>query len=47
MKIFKKLDIYVLKNFLGIFFMTFAICCFILLMQLLWMRINDIVGKGV
>ena len=36
-----------LKNFLGLFFMTFAICCFILLMQLLWMRINDIVGKGV
>ena len=47
MKILKKMDVYVLKNFLGIFFMTFAICCFILLMQLLWMRINDIVGKGV
>ena len=47
MKMLKKMDIYVLKNFLGIFFMTFAICCFILLMQLLWMRINDIVGKGV
>lgn len=43
----KKLDTYILKNFLGLFFMTFAICCFILLMQLIWMRINDIVGKGV
>lgn len=47
MALFKKMDRYLLKNFLGIFFMTFAICCFILLMQLLWMRINDIVGKGV
>ncbi len=47
MRLVKKLDIYMLKNFLGLFFMTFAICCFILLMQLIWMRINDIVGKGV
>ncbi len=47
MKLLKKLDVYMLKNFLGLFFMTFAICCFILLMQLIWMRINDIVGKGV
>lgn len=36
-----------LKNFMGVFILTFMICCFILLMQLLWMRINDIVGKGV
>lgn len=43
----KKLDRYMLRNFLGLFLLTFAICCFILLMQLLWMRINDIVGKGV
>ncbi|MCR4664260.1 MAG: LptF/LptG family permease [Paludibacteraceae bacterium] len=43
----KKLDLYVLRNFLGLFLLTFVICCFILLMQLLWMRINDIVGKGV
>ena len=43
----KKLDRYMLRNFLGLFFLTFVICCFILLMQLLWMRINDIVGKGV
>ncbi|MBR1923080.1 MAG: LptF/LptG family permease [Paludibacteraceae bacterium] len=43
----KKLDRYLLRNFLGLFLLTFAICCFIFLMQLLWMRINDIVGKGV
>ena len=47
MGMIKKLDTYILKTFLGLFFMTFAICCFILLMQLIWMRINDIVGKGV
>lgn len=43
----KKLDLYMLRSFMGLFFLTFVICCFILLMQLLWMRINDIVGKGV
>ncbi len=43
----KKLDLYMLRSFLGLFFVTFVICCFILVMQLLWMRINDIVGKGV
>ncbi len=47
MRFIKRLDIYMLRNFLGLFILTFMICCFILLMQLLWMRINDIVGKGV
>ncbi|MBQ0076796.1 MAG: LptF/LptG family permease [Bacteroidales bacterium] len=36
-----------LRNFMGLFLLTFMICCFILLMQVLWARINDIVGKGV
>ena len=43
----KKLDIYILKSFLGLFIFTFVICMFILLMQFLWMHINDLVGKGV
>lgn len=47
MALMKKMDKYMLRNFLGIFALTFTICCFILLMQTLWMRINDIVGKGV
>lgn len=36
-----------LRNFLGLFLMTFMICCFILLMQFLWMHVKDLVGKGV
>ena len=43
----KKLDVYILKSFLGLFIFTFVICMFILLMQFLWMHINDLVGKGV
>lgn len=43
----KKLDVYILKNFLGLFLMTFMICIFILLMQFLWMHVKDLVGKGV
>ena len=36
-----------LRNFLGLFVLTFFICVFILLMQFLWMHVNDLVGKGV
>ncbi len=43
----KKLDIYMLRNFLGLFVLTFMICIFILLMQFVWMHVNDLVGKGV
>ena len=47
MSLIKKIDLYVLKNFLGIFLMTFVICIFILLMQFVWMHVTDLVGKGV
>ena len=43
----KKLDIYLLKNFLGLFLATFFIAIFILLMQFVWMHVKDLVGKGV
>lgn len=43
----KKLDVYMLKNFLGLFLMTFFICAFILLMQFMWMHVKDLVGKGI
>ncbi len=42
----KRLHRFVLKSFLGPFFMTFFICVFILLMQFLWKYIDDMVGKG-
>lgn len=42
----KKLYLFVLKTFMPIFFMTFFICLFILLMQFLWRYVDDLVGKG-
>ena len=47
MKVIKKIDIYLLKNFLGLFLATFFIAIFILLMQFMWMHVNDLVGKGI
>lgn len=47
MRIAKKIDIYLLKHFLGLLAMTFLICIFILLMQFVWLHIKDLVGKGV
>lgn len=47
MRIIKKIDVYLLKNFLGLFLMTLFICIFILLMQFMWMHVKDLVGKGV
>lgn len=35
-----------LQTFLPLFFMTFGICLFIVLMQFLWKYIDDMVGKG-
>jgi lipopolysaccharide export system permease protein len=46
-KIIKKIDIYLLRNFLGLFLATFFIAIFILLMQFMWMHVNDLVGKGI
>ncbi len=43
----KKIDGYLLKHFLGLLMVTFLICIFILLMQFVWMHVNDLVGKGV
>lgn len=47
MKFVKKIDVYVLQNFLGLFAATFFVAIFILLMQFMWMHINDLVGKGI
>ena len=41
------MDLYMLKNFLGLFAATFFICIFILLMQFVWLHVKDLVGKGV
>jgi lipopolysaccharide export system permease protein len=47
MKVIRKIDIYLLRNFLGLFLATFFISIFILLMQFMWMHVNDLVGKGI
>ncbi len=43
----KKLDIYIIKSFLAYFFMTFFISVLILLMQVAWKEMPNLVGKGV
>jgi lipopolysaccharide export system permease protein len=42
----KKLDLFILKSYLGPLIMTFFIALFILLMQFVWKYIDDLVGKG-
>ncbi len=42
----KRLHWYIIKSFMGPFFMTFFIVVFVLLMQFLWKYVDDLVGKG-
>ncbi len=42
----KKLHIFILKSYLGPLVMTFFISLFILVMQILWRYVDDLVGKG-
>jgi lipopolysaccharide export system permease protein len=42
----KKLDIFVLRSFIGPLILTFFIVLIILLLQFLWMYIDDLAGKG-
>lgn len=42
----KKLDIFIIKTYLGPFVMTFFITLFIFEMQFLWNYLEDMVGKG-
>ncbi|MBQ9185801.1 MAG: methionyl-tRNA formyltransferase [Bacteroidales bacterium] len=42
----KKLDLFILKSFIGPFFALLFIVLFILMMQFLWLYIDELVGKG-
>ena len=42
----KKLDIFVVKQFGLLFFGTFFICQFVLMMQFLWRYVDQLIGKG-
>ncbi len=46
MRFIKKLDIYILKNFLMLFAGTFFICLFIFIMIFIWQFMKDLIGKG-
>ena len=46
MGLIKKLDIYVLKNFIPMLLGTFVISLFVVMMQFLWKYVDDLVGKG-
>lgn len=43
---FKKLDILIIRSFIGPFLAAFAISLFVLTMQFFWLYIDDLVGKG-
>ena len=47
MKLFKKLDIYILKTYLLLFAGTFFICLFIFMMQYTWRYVEELIGKGI
>ena len=42
----KKLDIFIVKQFGLLFFATFFICQFVLMMQFLWRYVDELIGKG-
>lgn len=42
----KRIDRLILKSFLGPLLLTFTIAVFVLLMQIVWKYIDDLVGKG-
>ena len=44
--IFKKLDIFMLRQFLMLFAGTFFISLFVLMMQFLWRYVDELIGKG-
>lgn len=46
MRLIKRLDLFILKNFLTLFAGTFCISLFVVMMQFLWKYINDLIGKG-
>ena len=46
-RIVKKLDLLVVKAFIGPFIATFFITLFVLVLQFFWLYIDDVVGKGI
>ncbi len=47
MRIVKKLDLFITKQFLTLLMGAFVICQFVLMMQFLWKYIDTLIGKGI
>ncbi len=45
-RVIKRLDLYVLKNFALVFAGSFFICLFVFMMQFTWRYVNELIGKG-
>ena len=43
---FKKLDILILRSFIGPFIITFFVALFVLVMQFFWLYMDELIGKG-
>lgn len=43
----KKIDIYVTRQFIALLVVTFFITLFVIVMQFVWLRIDDMIGKGI
>ena len=43
----KKLDIFMIKQFMLLFVGTFFISQFVLMMQFLWRYVDELIGKGI
>lgn len=43
---FKKFDWYVLKQYIGPFLVTFFVAWFVLIIQFLWIWVDELIGKG-
>jgi lipopolysaccharide export system permease protein len=44
--LFKKLDILIIKSFIGPFIVTFFVSLFVLVMQFFWLYMDELMGKG-
>ncbi len=43
---FKKLDILIIRSFIGPFIVTFFVALFVLVMQFFWLYMDELIGKG-
>lgn len=46
MRLVRKLDIFIIKNFLTLLAGAFFVCLFVLMMQFTWRYIDELIGKG-